>query len=84
MIVLILFLQGCGGKKTELQPPGIEIPSYFFAEPKIDINREIETQTQTAIFLLDLYEAYEKCTMNLRSIKKLVDKAKKDKENVDN
>ena len=73
---MILFSTGCESKKVEIKPQVIDIPPYLLAIPQVDTEREIKTQTQTAIFLLDLYEAYSKCTLNLRSIKKLNDKAK--------
>lgn len=74
--MLILFLTGCESKRTEIKPQIIDIPPYLLAIPKVDTNREIKTQTQTAIFLLDIYEAYNKCVLNLKSIKKLSDNAK--------
>ncbi|MDA3056421.1 hypothetical protein OFN70_07420 [Campylobacter sp. CN_NE3] len=67
-IVLILLLQGCESKKTLNK---CEIPQTLLNVPSVDLNRSINTQSETALFMLDLYEAYEKCAINLKSIKRL-------------
>ena len=68
MIVSALFIQGCESKKIINK---CEIPQTLLNVPSIDLNRSINTQTDTALFMLDLYEAYEKCVINLKSIKRL-------------
>ena len=68
VIALILLLQGCEIKKTLNK---CEIPQTLLSIPKVDLNRSINTQTETALFMLDLYEAYEKCSLNLKSIQRL-------------
>lgn len=68
MIVLALFIQGCECKK---QVNRCEIPQTLLNIPKVDLNRSINTQTETALFMLDLYEAYAKCALNLKSIRNL-------------
>nr|DAR24541.1 MAG TPA: hypothetical protein [Caudoviricetes sp.] len=39
--------------------------------PRIDANRTIASQADAAELMLDLYEAYAKCAINLESIRKL-------------
>lgn len=68
MIVSVLSLQGCGQKAQIINK--CEIPQSLLQVPQVEI-REIKTQSETALFMLDLYEAYEKCTINLKSIKRL-------------
>ena len=72
MIALIIFLTGCNSKKEiDYQKCYYtEIPSYLFELPKIN-KREVTTQTDTAIFMLDIFENYKKCISNLNSIKKI-------------
>ncbi|WP_270876950.1 hypothetical protein [Campylobacter sp. CN_NA1] len=65
---MILLLQGCESKKTLNK---CEIPQTLLNVPSVDLNRSINTQSETALFMLDLYEAYEKCAINLKSIKRL-------------
>lgn len=69
MIALILFLQGCESKKQIINK--CEIPQTLLILPMVDTNRTIQTQSDTALFLLDIYEAYEKCVINLKSIRNL-------------
>ena len=68
VIVLALFIQGCESKKTINK---CEIPQTLLNIPKVDTNRSINTQSETALFMLDLYEAYAKCALNLKSIRNL-------------
>ena len=68
VIALILLLHGCESKKTLNK---CEIPQTLLNVPSVDLNRSINTQSETALFMLDLYEAYAKCALNLRSIERL-------------
>ena len=77
MIALILLLQGCE-RKTQIINK-CEIPQSLLQVPQVEI-REIKTQSETALFLLDIYEAYEKCSLNLQSIKRLILENKRDDE----
>lgn len=76
MIVSVLSLHGCESKK---QVNKCEIPQSLLQVPQVEI-REIKTQSETALFLLDIYEAYEKCSLNLQSIKRLILENKRDDE----
>lgn len=78
MIALILSLSGCE-RKTQIINK-CEIPQSLLSIPMIDTEREIKTQSDTALFLLDIYEAYEKCSLNLQSIKRLILENKRDDE----
>lgn len=69
MIALIIFCTGCSKKEIENQNCHYkEIPAYLLEAPKIN-KREVTTQTDTAIFMLDIFENYKKCVANLKSIK---------------
>lgn len=69
MIALILCLNGCG-KETVIKN---KIPSALLQIPKIDTNRTITQDKEVGLLMLDLFEAYEKCALNLKSIKRLND-----------
>ncbi|CUU71048.1 Uncharacterised protein [Campylobacter hyointestinalis subsp. hyointestinalis] len=47
-----------------------KIPNELLEVPQIDINRTFETNTDISIFMLDVYEAYEKCKINLKGVSK--------------
>lgn len=46
-------------------------PAYLFETPKIDSNRTLESDADLALFMLDIYTAYEKCVINLNTLKRL-------------
>ena len=71
MIALALFIAGCESKKSAQNKPAI--PNALLNAPKIAVEKEPKTDKEIAIFMLDLFEAYEKCALNLRSIKKIID-----------
>lgn len=67
MIVWILLIQGCEQKTKIIKK---SIPKTLFLAPSIEA-RNVQTQEQTALFMLDIFEAYEKCVINLQTIERL-------------
>lgn len=65
-----IFLIGCNQPKIENK---IVIPHQLLTPPLIDTSKEPKTDKEIALFMLDIYEAYEKCVINLKSIKRLQD-----------
>jgi hypothetical protein len=63
--------------KIEKIEPKIEnkivIPKQLLTAPVIDTSKEPKTDKEIALFMLDIYEAYEKCAINLKSISKILD-----------
>ena len=49
------------------------VPSSLLVAPKIEVSKEPKSEQEIALFMLDIYEAYEKCAINLRSVKKILD-----------
>ncbi|WP_257721055.1 hypothetical protein [Campylobacter iguaniorum] len=39
--------------------------------PNIDTNRTLKSNSDISVFMLDVFEAYEKCKINLMEIKKI-------------
>lgn len=70
-ICVSVFLVGCSAKKEIINK--CEIPNSLLEVPKFSTDRELNSQKDYAILLLDIYGAYEKCTMNLKSIKRISD-----------
>lgn len=50
-----------------------KIPAALLQIPRIDTNRTITQDKEVGLLMLDLFEAYEKCALNLKSIKRLND-----------
>ena len=67
---LALFIQGCENKTPQ---NSVFVPSSLLVVPKIEVSKEPKTEQEIALFMLDIYEAYEKCAINLRSVKKILD-----------
>ena len=76
-IFMSVFLVGCSAKKEIIYK--CEIPNALLEVPKFSTDRELKTHKDYAILLLDIYGAYEKCTMNLKSIKRIQDGADSNK-----
>lgn len=70
-VFMSVFLVGCSAKKEIIYK--CEIPNALLEVPKFSIDRELNSQKDYAILMLDIYGAYEKCTMNLKSIKRISD-----------
>ena len=70
MIAQVIFLIGCSQPKVENK---IVIPNQLLTAPAIDTSKEPKTDKEIALFMLDIYEAYEKCAINLKSVKKIID-----------
>ena len=66
---MALWLQGCENKT----PQNSVIPQSLLVAPTIAVDKEPKTEQEIALFMLDIYEAYEKCAINLRSVKKILD-----------
>ena len=75
-IVLIIFFCGCSSKIETITAFKCDIPQKLLIAPKIE-KRAVKSQTETAILLLDIFEAYEKCKLNLNSIKAIIDENEK-------
>ncbi|WP_033916232.1 hypothetical protein [Campylobacter sputorum] len=54
----------------------LSIPPDLLIIPNVDTNRTIKTNADISLFMLDLFEGYEKCRVNLESIKRLNDEWK--------
>lgn len=67
---LALFIQGCESKTPQ---NSVVVPSSLLVAPKIEVSKEPKSEQEIALFMLDIYEAYEKCAINLRSVKKILD-----------
>ena len=70
----MIFLVGCSNKPeiiTKVKIEYITIPENYFHLSQIDLNRSIITNKDASLFMLDLYEAYEECVINLEAIKEL-------------
>ena len=75
-IVLIISCFGCSKKAETITIYKCDIPQKLLIAPKID-KRAVNSQTETAILLLDTFEAYEKCKLNLNSIKAIINENEK-------
>ena len=70
MIVLSLFLNGCGTKQIRYER--VKVPEIFLVPVAVK-EREIKTKTDVAILLIDLEFGLEQCNNRLKSIKRLND-----------
>ena len=70
-VCMSIFLVGCSAKKEIVYK--CEIPNSLLEVPKFSVNRELNSQKDYAILMLDIYGAYEKCALNLQSIKRISD-----------
>lgn len=79
-IALIIFFcvcnSGCSSKIETITAFKCDIPQKLLIAPKIE-KRAVNSQTETAILLLDTFEAYEKCKLNLNSIKAIINENEK-------
>ena len=79
-IALIIFCcvcsSGCSKKAETITIYKCEIPQNLFIAKKKK-KRAVNSQTETAILLLDTFEAYEKCKLNLNSIKAIINENEK-------
>lgn len=75
-IALIIFFCGCSKKVETITAFKCDIPQKLLIAPKIE-KRAVNSQTETAILLLDTFEAYEKCKLNLNSIKVIINENEK-------
>lgn len=67
-----LFLNGCESKKqTEIVK--VKIPNYLLQVPYVDTNRSIKSDVDISLFMIDLYDGYKQCVINLESIKRIND-----------
>lgn len=72
MIVLGLFLNGCGTKQPQIKYERVKVPEIFLT-PVLVQEREVKTNTNVAILLIDLEFGLEQCNNRLKSIKRLND-----------
>ena len=72
MIVLGLFLNGCGVKSPQIRYERVKVPEVFLM-PVLVQEREVKTNTDVAILLIDLEFGLEQCNNRLKSIKRLND-----------
>ena len=74
LTLLGVFLVGCESKHSLLTKVEIKettIPEAYFHINKIDLNRDIITDEDVSIFMLDLYRGYNECIINLEAIKEI-------------
>ena len=76
LIALIISCYGCSSKIETITTFKCDIPQKLLIAPKIE-KRVVKSQTETAILLLDTFEAYEKCKLNLNSIKAIINENEK-------
>lgn len=72
MIVCSLSLAGCGAKQTQIRYERVKVPEIFLT-PVLVQEREVKTNTDVAILLIDLEFGLEQCNNRLKSIKRLND-----------
>lgn len=72
MIVCSLFLNGCGTKQPQIKYERVKVPEVFLT-PVLVQEREVKTNTDVAIFLIDLEFGLEQCNNRLKTIKRLND-----------
>lgn len=68
VLVLALGFGGCAEKVVQK----CEIPQSLLITPKIDTNRELKSQKDYAILMIDIWGGYQKCVANLESIEKII------------
>lgn len=71
LLVCIVF-NGCA-TKTEIEYIKCDIPNNLLNTPAIDTNIDLNNDKEVAMFMLDLYEGYKKCKINLQAIKEIND-----------
>lgn len=72
MIALSLFLNGCGTKSPQIRYERVKVPEIFLT-PVVVQEREVKTNTDVAILLIDLEFGLEQCNNRLKTIKRLND-----------
>ena len=72
MIVCSLSLTGCGTKQPQIRYERVKVPEVFLM-PVLVQEREVKTNTDVAILLIDLEFGLEQCNNRLKSIKRLND-----------
>lgn len=74
LVLLMIFLIGCSSKPqviTKIETKLITIPNNYFLLTPIDTNRTIITNKDASLFMIDLYNGYTECLINLKAIKEL-------------
>ncbi|WP_144417465.1 Rz1-like lysis system protein LysC [Campylobacter ureolyticus] len=72
MIACSLFLNGCGTRQPQIKYERVKVPEIFLM-PVVVQEREVKTNTDVAILLIDLEFGLEQCNNRLKSIKRLND-----------
>lgn len=72
MIACSLFLTGCGVKNPQIRYERVKVPEIFLM-PVVVQEREVKTNTDVAILLIDLEFGLEQCNNRLKTIKRLND-----------
>lgn len=72
MIACSLSLAGCGTRQTQIRYERVKIPEIFLM-PVVVKEREVKTNTDVAILLIDLEFGLEQCNNRLNLIKRLND-----------
>lgn len=70
MIACSLSLAGCGTKQTQIRYERVKIPEIFLM-PVVVKEREVKTNTDVAILLIDLEFGLEQCNNRLKMVKRL-------------
>ena len=76
ILAILGLFGGCASKEIVVQK--CEIPKALLEVPKFSVNRELNTQKDYALLMLDIYESYAKCEANLKAIKKVSDEYRSD------
>ena len=67
-----IFLTGCESKK-QVEIVRRKIPPSLLEIPYVDTNRSVKTDAEIGLFMLDLFEGYGKCVIQLEKIKRIND-----------
>lgn len=78
MIVCSLSLAGCGARQPQIRYERVKVPEIFLT-PVLVQEREVKTNTDVAIFLIDLEFGLEQCNNRLKMVKRLNDEWKNDR-----
>ncbi|MDA3046703.1 hypothetical protein OFO10_05980 [Campylobacter sp. VBCF_06 NA8] len=64
-------INGCASR--QINEGKVVVPKQLFWIEPVRVQSEPKSQDEIALFMLDLFEAYEKCALNLRSVEKIID-----------
>lgn len=57
---------GCSKPIPNVSVVKLQIPDNFLDIPEVDTNRSLNSSLDMSLFILDIYEGYKKCVINLK------------------